>query len=430
MSVTHRSISVAVESTFGSIDGATGLPSVGGLSFTSIPAERDPVVLFGEAPVSERNELRSGPHLQQPELDTMWNSSNRQQRRTGEVTITLDLTTVGTGADSYDDTGLGRLLRAGFKSITSGFTAGDTVTMSTSSIVAPTSYPYELGSMVGASIAGRAEYASVTSDDRGGLGTTHGLSPALSTTTTTLYPMQTFYTATGSDSGSVDASLCFRIDGVNFRSFMVGCKCSSMSLSLDGGRVMGTFTFQAAHIFDEHSSAAGPDEPVHQSGAPCHFRGSYAVISSSAPTSGTTVGGSTGDELGRTNVANCSSFELSVTNELTPKGSSSDILGMSDMEVTGVTVECTLTLDAPLSAVANDFRDRVKRSVLVGFGPIGEGLGGCFYIPAAHLTADPLRYEIGGEIVQQTLSYSQSHYGGDAGTGNAKNSPFRIALTI
>lgn len=429
MSVTHRSISVAVESTFGSIDGATGLPSVGGLSFTSIPAERDPIVLFGEAPVSERNELRSGPHLQQPELDTMWASGNRQQRRTGEVTITLDLTTVGTGADSYDDTGLGRLLRAGFKSITSGFTAADTVTMSTSSVVVPTTYPYELGSMVGASIAGRAEYSSVTSDDRGGLGTTHGLSPALSTTTTALYPMQTFYTATGSDSGSVDSSLAFKIDGVNFQSYMVGCKCSSMSLSLDGGRVMGTFTFQAAHIFDSHGSNT-PIEPVHQSGAPCHFRGSYVVISSGAPTSGTTVAGTTGDELGRTDAANCSAFELTVSNELIPVGNSSDILGMSDMEVAGVTVECTLTLDAPLSLVANDFRDRVKRSVLVGFAPIGEGLGGCFMIPAAHLTADPLRYEVGGEIVQQTLSYSQSHYGGDAGTGNAKNSPFRIALTI
>ena len=393
MSVTHRSISVAVESIFGSIDGATGLPSVGGLSFTSIPAERDPIVLFGEAPVSERNELRSGPHLQQPELDTMWASGNRQQRRTGEVTITLDLTTVGTGADSYDDTGLGRLLRAGFKSITSGFTAADTVTMSTSSVVVPTTYPYELGSMVGASIAGRAEYSSVTSDDRGGLGTTHGLSPALSTTTTALYPMQTFYTTTGSDSGSVDSSLAFKIDGVNFQSYMVGCKCSSMSLSLDGGRVMGTFTFQAAHIFDSHGSNT-PIEPVHQSGAPCHFRGSYVVISSSAPTSGTTVSGTTGDELGRTDVANCSAFELTVSNELTPVGNSSDILGMSDMEVTGVTVECTLTLDAPLSLVANDFRDRVKRSVLVGFGPMGEGLGGCFMIPAAHLTADPLRLSL------------------------------------
>jgi hypothetical protein len=283
--------------------------------------------------------------------------------------------------------------------------------------------------MVGASIAGRAEYSSVTSEDRGGLGTTHGLSPALSTTTTTLYPMQTFYTATGDASGSVDSSLAFKIDGVNFQSYMVGCKCSSMSLSLDGGRVMGTFTFQAAHIFDSHGSNS-PIEPVHQSGAPCHFRGSYVVISSSAPTSGTTVSGTTGDELGRTNAANCSAFELTVSNELTPVGNSSDILGMSDMEVTGVTVECTLTLDAPLSLVANDFRDRVKRSVLVGFGPMGEGLGGCFMIPAAHLTADPLRYEVGGEIVQQTLSYSQSHYGGDAGTGNAKNSPFRIALTI
>ncbi len=42
MSVTHRSLSIAPEgSSFGSLDSTTGLPSTSGLTFISIPCERD-----------------------------------------------------------------------------------------------------------------------------------------------------------------------------------------------------------------------------------------------------------------------------------------------------------------------------------------------------------------------------------------------------
>ena len=61
MSVTHRSISVASESTnFGSLDSTTGLPSISGLTFISIPCERDPIVIYGEPVASERNDARDG----------------------------------------------------------------------------------------------------------------------------------------------------------------------------------------------------------------------------------------------------------------------------------------------------------------------------------------------------------------------------------
>jgi len=41
MTVTHRSLSVAVESTFGSISSTTGLPDNSGLTYISIPSDRD-----------------------------------------------------------------------------------------------------------------------------------------------------------------------------------------------------------------------------------------------------------------------------------------------------------------------------------------------------------------------------------------------------
>ena len=67
MSVTHRSLSIAPESSFGSLAAATGLPSTSGLTFVSIPCERDPIVIYGEPVASERNDARDGsyglPHI-------------------------------------------------------------------------------------------------------------------------------------------------------------------------------------------------------------------------------------------------------------------------------------------------------------------------------------------------------------------------------
>ena len=107
MTVTHRSISVASEASFGSIDTSTGLPSASGLTFISLPCERDPIVIYGDVVVNERNEGRDGPHGLPPEPDTVWSGSSRVQRRTGQVQITIDFTTVGADANTYAGTGLG-----------------------------------------------------------------------------------------------------------------------------------------------------------------------------------------------------------------------------------------------------------------------------------------------------------------------------------
>ena len=41
MAVTHRSLSIAVESSFGSLSATTGLPVTTGLTYTSTPCDRD-----------------------------------------------------------------------------------------------------------------------------------------------------------------------------------------------------------------------------------------------------------------------------------------------------------------------------------------------------------------------------------------------------
>lgn len=428
MSVTHRSISVATESSFGSL--VDGLPSYSGLTYTSVPCERDPIIVYGDVVVSERNDARDGTYSLPPEPDTVWSGGSRVRRRTGTVELRLDLTTVGTGSLNYGSNYLGQLLGGGFKT-QAGLTSSDAVT----SVVdvnnftpTTTSTNYITGSIIGADLGGRAEYSSVTDNNVSG---DVSVSPAFSssfTGTPTMRLLQTWYPGTRDDLGNTEHSLSFRVDGVDFRSYAYGCRLESMTLSLDNGRVMADLVYQAAIIQDDHGNASGPVEPSYNSGAPCFFRGSYVVISDAAPTSLTDVG-LTGDTLGRI-ALDVDDFTLTITNTLTPIGHSNSILAMRDMEVSDVDVELSLTVTTPNTAINNDFFNRQLRQVLVGFGPIAAGQGGAFMIPAAYLTNDPSKYDpSGNDIVRQPLTYKMSRFGGDvADSHTVYNSPFRLAL--
>lgn len=430
MSVTHRSISVATESTFGSIDASSGLPANGALSFISLPCEKDPIVIYGDIIVNERSEARDGPHGLPPEPDTVYSAGSRVQRRTGQVQITMDFTTVGSVANTYASTGLGMLLNAGFLTSLPLFTSADTVTGDDVNFFTPTTTNtnYKIGGLVGSIIAGRCEYAGITSNNRGGAGKI-GVSPAFSDEPSTIYPMQTWYTPTLTSSGQVTSSLCFRIDGVNFRTYAYGCKLVSLNISVTNGRLLGQFTFQSALIQDDHANASGPIEPVVLSGATQHFRNAYAVVSSPVTYSRTNVVGTTGEELDRI-ALDAEGFTFNIVNTLTPKGFSNNILTMSDMEVTNLDVECSLTLSSVKTDLIDDFKNRVVRQVLIGTGPIGNGQGMALLIPAGYLTVDPNKYDVSGEIVKQTLTYKQTRFGGDVGTTQPANTPIRLALGI
>ena len=430
MSVTHRSISVATESSFGSIDTSSGLPSPSGLTFLSLPCEKDPIVVYGDPVVNERTEARDGPHGLPPEPDTVWSAGSRVQRRTGQVQVTIDFTTIGADANTYAGTGLGKLLNAGFLTSLPLFTSADTVVGDSVNYFTPTTTNtnYKIGGLVGSIINGRCEYSAVSSNNRASAGKI-GVSPAFSDEPSTIYPMQTWYTPTSTSSGQVTSSLCFRVDGVNFRTYAYGCKLVSLNISVNNGRLMGAFTFQAALIQDDHANATGPIEPLVLGGATQHFRNAYAVVSSPVTYSRTNISGSTGEELDRI-ALDAETFTFNITNTLTPKGFSNNILTMSDMEVTNVDLECTLTLSAVKTDIANDFKNRVIRQVLIGTGPIGNGQGMALFIPAAYLTVDPNKYDVGGEIVKQTLTYKQTRFGGDVGTTQPANTPIRLALGI
>ena len=430
MSVTHRSLSVAVESAFGSLSASTGLPDNSGLTYTSIPCERDPIVVYGDPVVSERNDARDGSYGLPPEPDTVWSSGARVQRRTGQISLRLDLTTIGSAANNYDSNYLGYLLGAGLLTAKHSVSLDPVSSVSDVNTFTPTttSTNYAVGAILGAELNGRAEYSAVTDNDVSGDVT---VSPAFSagfTGTPTMRLMQTWFPGSRSVLGDRTHSLSFRVDGVNFRSYAYGCVLESLALSLDNGRVMADLTYQAALIQDDHGNAAGPIEPTYNSGAPAFFRGSYVVVSDAAPTSLTNA--TTGDTLGRV-ALDVEDFSFTITNTLTPMGHSNSLLAMSDMEISDVDVELSLTLSTANSSLNSDFFNRQLRQVLVGMGPIGDGLGAAVMIPAVYLTGDASKYEVGGnDIVRQQLTYKASRFGGDVSESGAGNSPVRLALGV
>ena len=431
MSVTHRSLSIATEgSTFGSLAASTGLPSTSGLTFISIPCERDPIVIYGEPIASERNDARDGSYGLPPEPDTVFSSGSRVRRRTGQVNLRLDLTTIGTTANNYDTNYLGHLLGAGFQTAKHSFDSDSPSAVTNQNLFTPaaTETDYAIGALLGVDIAGRAEYSAVTNNNESG---DVSVSPAFSAlaTSSTIRPLQTWYPGSRAETGTKVASVAFQVQGVDFLTNCFGCVLETVSISLDNGRVMADLTYQSACIQDDHGTAVAPVEPTYNAGSPPFFRGSYVVVSSTSPTSLTNASG-TGDKLART-ALDCEDFTLTITNTLTPLGHSNSILAMSEMEISDVDVELTLTLSSPSTTLNSDYFNRKIRQVLVGTGPVDNGKGCAFMIPAAYLTNDPSQYDVSGnDIVRQTLTYKQSRFGGDLSEAGAGNSPVRIGLGV
>jgi hypothetical protein len=124
-----------------------------------------------------------------------------------------------------------------------------------------------------------------------------------------------------------------------------------------------------------------------------------------------------------------------VTNTLVPLAWSNNVIAMSGMEISEVSIELNLTLSTVERTLNDDFFNRTVRQVLVGTAPFGDGKGAAIMLPAAILTSDPSVYDVSGnDIVRQNLNYRQARYAGDYTDSSyellAGNSPFRIGLTV
>lgn len=420
MSTTHiKSLSVAVESSFGSISATTGLPDISGLTFGSLECDRSPIITYGDPPVNERVEARAGPYNLPPEPDT----SGSKVRRSGTFTIEKVHAGIGGGTafatvDALPDH---KLWNAVMKRTVAG-AASDAATTGADDNTwdATTPGSYDIGIGVALNIAGRGEYSFVT----GIAGDAITVSPALSRTLTgadTARICQT-YCVTNTLGGYGD-SLAFTADGIGFRTIMVGCRPESVALSLVGKQLKEVWTIRFAHSFDDHDNAAVVD-PVVPDGYVAHMLDCYTVVG------GTAVNGvSAPAAIARDTIA-VDEFSATLSWTLAPKGYSENITGMSDLEVVDFNAEVNIVASAACSSLPQSaFYTKQMHPLLVGFGAVSEGNGLCMYLPAAALQNDPGVRDFGGDYQRYIYNFKQGGpYTGDDSTTAPAGSCFRIAM--
>lgn len=423
-----KSIRVWQESAFGSLqangDPTTTIPG----SAVAVDAQRAEITSYGEVASNERDTVRWGPFDIAPDPETVPGSSGALiNRRTGEVSIVLP-GLMGLGTTDPDDNPLVWMLASSFADsgtpdIASEEAVADAETQ-TFGVDDETAYPPGLliqatGQQVAAQFSAVVDATTVDHVEH---------SPAFSSEVDAdvVRLCRTFGSTLGAPGSVLGPSLAFCADFAGGRTFATGCRLSNITLGGTGRRVDATtLTFTAALIYDDHSNSNGDVLPFRAAGAHVlHTLHADPVLSNAI---------NEADEAypriaGRISLP-IDEWSISCAPQLTPLSDWRTVLGMSDMEVTGYETEVSITLATPNANLANDFKNRVQRQLMIPFGPPGVGNGAAVFLPGAIITSDPNVRNTSGQIVRQTLTYRPGRWSGDVGTGNLKNSPFRIGFS-
>lgn len=420
MSTSHiKSLSIAVESSFGSISASTGLPDISGLTFTSMECDRAPIITYGEPPVNERIEARAGPYNLPPEPDT----SGTKVRRTGTFTIEkihagLGSATAFANIDAMPDHKLWNAVMTR----TAAAAASDAVLTGTDANVWEATTPgnYTIGGGVAVSVAGRGEYSFVT--DVSGSNIT--VSPALSATLDGTYTPRLcqVYSVANTLTGYGN-SLAFTADGVGFRTVMVGCRPESVALSLVGKQLKEVWTIRFAHAYDDNASAAVVD-PTIPDGEVAHMLDCYTVVGDTAVNGVAAPAAITRDTI------DVDEFSATLSWTLASKGYSEAITGMRDLEVVDFNAEVNIIASAECSSLPQStFYQRQMHSLCIGFGPVSAGNGLSMFLPAAALQNDPNVKDFGSDYQRTIYNFKQGGpYTGDDSTTTPAGTCFRIAM--
>jgi len=421
-----KSLNVAIETTFGSVDVATGLVDASAIiGYVSIECERAPILVIGETPVNERPDTRTEFYVHAPEPDTACDTSgNPIPRRTGQLTIDMVHRMVGSATTfaDYAAMPIGMLFNSVFRStvppgaLTDTIGAGVSVTEFTPGILGN----FADGIMICQAQDGVGEYSYVT--DASGANVI--MSPAMANAPTGTMRIGTTFTP-ATQFNQLGPSLAFRGDGDGFRWYATGCRPSSVSITADPRMVKMSWTIECSHIYDDNGNAA-VSEPVIGDGCVAHMLQARTVVSTAA------VNGVAAPAAEARTEMIVDDFSASLTWTLASRGTSSTPIGVADLEVTDFVAEVDLMASIACAPLTQDtFLRRELHSVSVGLSNVAAGNGLNIYLPAAALQADPNIRDLSGDIIRHHYLFKQSGpWTGDA-TGTASSpggKPFRIGL--
>ncbi|MCB9553498.1 MAG: hypothetical protein H6705_16775 [Myxococcales bacterium] len=406
-----RSLLIVRETTFGSLD-ENGVPDR--TIFDNAIAwdvDRASIVLAGEHPVGERDEVRAGFHGTPADPETITDGEGAPiQRWTGQLKV--DATVRSLGSADPDDVAMMWALASGLTPL--GYPTNAEVEVEgevgagqfeVADAVAAADLP--TGGLVAymPAGAGPAAFAQVVKKVSAEGDTTVDLSPLLPKATLevgdVIRSAATFGSLPGRDLGQ---SLAVRADGHDWRGYGWGLRLLSAEFKSDGRRLRASMTFeiaigQTAHDEVDATAANIAPRPARPAGSVVlHTLGAEVTLSDVIETA------ANAPRVGGRNVLCVDEWSVKITNTLAPVHCWGSVLGMEEMEVTERTCEVALTLARPTALVAGDFLNRRHRTLALSWGPApGAGL----VLPAAYLTADPNQRELGGDKVRQQLTYRE-----------------------
>lgn len=394
-----------------------------------VPILRGEVFTPGEVPLNEDNSVRGGFYGKPGVVSTTVRSGVRQKRRAGQLSLTVDMPQA---AGNTDGSGfwLTHFLASCLFDGGAPDQSTETVTGASATVINVADQAgYDVGQIVQALVNNRPEYSTIvnkTNDTQDTL----TITPAFSITPSST-PMATLRTF-GSKNGTRGPSLAFRIDGDKYRTYCFGCRLGSLTITAENGRAKFAFVFECAFILDTHEAVTSggnwvDDEFYLTSSNILHFLDCEVILSNAINTQ------AEGYPVipGRTSL-NVDAVSITLTNELTPCPTTTNILAMSDYVITNRTLEVSVETCDWNETFARDLLDRVHRNLVVGMGPGGEGEGMAVVVPAAFLTVDP-GLRSGSPLVKQTLTWQAGAWRGDVGSpanDNLIDTPFRIGFGV
>lgn len=414
-----RGVRVAVESTFGSPD-STGFPSTSGLTFYGLECDRANASIYGDPQVAERSESRASFYELPSDPLAAQAGGVYVRRRKGEITLKCPVRGLGSGTAfaTYAAIPWMMLLRTSLASqVPSDASDALSSTGTANSHTVTTAAEFVAGGGFKTDVSGRPVYRYVTRK----VGSVIDYSPGVASLAggTTQRHLQTMYYAPGATIGN---SVALELAGHNWITYAYGCRMRSMRLVLDDDRASWEITMACAYITDAHSSGVNAVDPTRASGAVAQLRNSWVEITQAIGT--TTPAALTGVQVGVDDVR----FSLDVT--LAEVGTTSNALGMSDMEPTDYSASLGLTLSSVSTTYADDLFTQTQRSVLVGFGPIGTGQGFCIYVPAATIQGDPSVYDLSGDTVRMSLDFKPGLWTLDSSSTAPAQTPLRLGFSL
>jgi hypothetical protein len=428
------SIEVATEGAYGSV-GTAGYPDGTGLgAWASMEiADRAQIVPIGDAVQVDRMDPRTGAYGIAPEPIIPGAGVSPVRRATLTVDTYFRPRGAGTVYPTYSTHPVYRLLRTRFGVLVAPLvSASDPVA---GLIDANSHTPTVIGDYTDGQIfrhsqgATLSQYSAVTEATAVGPLVTY--SPALAAALAAaqvVCPLTTLYIlpqAGIEPAGMALQSVALRLRGDGWEAIAYGCTLTGLTITGadgDGRTVRLSMTIDCPWV-EYDSTPTAPVVPTYADGQLCHSLGSPVVISED-------VAGFTAPEaLAREYTPCADAWTCTIAWQTTAPGCGSSWLGRGRLEANAIDVDLELFLHDYSDDYAADWAGRLFRQVMLGFsaydGAANEG--GALFLPSAYLKEEPIKPDVGTDLLRTRLHYGAGRYSGDVGVNDGANSSLRLA---